>query len=104
MIAAGGTGLPALPGAPVACDPAGLFVLAYAAGFTLWHYRTDADLDEVARPGYFDAAHALLRAGDRIAVNVLCAGRFDAARDFCVVSAHRAQVRVAPLTDAASAL
>lgn len=79
------------------CDPAGLHVLAYAAGFTLWHYRTEAALEAVAGPGYFNAAHALLRPGDRIAVNVQRAGRFAAARDFCVLASRRPEVRLAPL-------
>ena len=82
------------------CDPAGLHVLAYAAGFTLWHYRTEAALEAVAQLGYFNAAQALLRPGDRIAVNVQRAGRFAAARDFCVLASLRSEVRLAPLTGA----
>ena len=31
-----------------------LSVLAYANGFTLWHYRTSAD--DLLTPGYFDSA------------------------------------------------
>jgi hypothetical protein len=59
-----------------------LSVLAYANGFTLWHYRTRdslADLLEYGdgRPhagndnGYFSPAHELLRPGDQITVNLL---------------------------------
>lgn len=59
-----------------------LSVLAYANGFTLWHYRTQdglADLLECrgGKPfagndnGYFSPAHELLRAGDQITVNLL---------------------------------
>lgn len=44
-----------------------LSVLAYANGFTLWHYRSSAD-DPLA-PGYFNSAEELLRAGDQIIVN-----------------------------------
>lgn len=73
-------------GTAAACNPADLHVLAYAAGFTLWHYRTEVSLDDIARPGFFDPARALLRPGDRIAVNVRHAGRFAAARDFCVLA------------------
>ena len=80
-----------------ACDPAALHVLGYARGFTLWHYRTPAPLEAVARPGYFNGARHLLRPGDRIAVNVHRDGRFLAAGDFCV-SATGAEVRLTPLT------
>lgn len=69
-----------------------LSVLAYANGFTLWHYRTRdslADLLEylgskpplghplVGHPlagndnGYFSPAHELLRPGDQITVNLI---------------------------------
>jgi hypothetical protein len=44
-----------------------LSVLAYANGFTLWHYRTVAD--DLLSQGYFDQAQELLRAGDQIIAN-----------------------------------
>jgi hypothetical protein len=44
-----------------------LSVLAYANGFTLWHYRTPAD--DLLDPGYFDSALELLREGDQIIAN-----------------------------------
>jgi hypothetical protein len=44
-----------------------LSVLAYANGFTLWHYRTAAD--DLLTPGYFDSAQELLREGDQIIAN-----------------------------------
>jgi hypothetical protein len=44
-----------------------LSVLAYANGFTLWHYRTAAD--DLLAPGYFDSAAELLREGDQIIAN-----------------------------------
>ena len=44
-----------------------LSVLAYANGFTLWHYRTAAD--DLLSPGYFDSAQELLREGDQIIAN-----------------------------------
>jgi hypothetical protein len=54
-----------------------LSVLAYANGFTLWHYRTaDAaeDLTAESLPGaaspYFAGADELLREGDQIVVNL----------------------------------
>ena len=46
-----------------------LNVLAYANGFTLWHYTT-VDLPAVIRKkGYFDDADQLLRSGDLIVAN-----------------------------------
>jgi hypothetical protein len=61
----------------MAFDAAELSVLAYANGFTLWHYRTDDSADSVlgAGAGYFAAANELLRAGDRIMVNLPAGGR-----------------------------
>ena len=44
-----------------------LSVLAYANGFTLWHYRTGAD--DLLGAGYFDSAQELLREGDQIISN-----------------------------------
>lgn len=44
-----------------------LSVLAYANGFTLWHYASaDPLADVVVTPGYFDTASDMLRAGDLI--------------------------------------
>lgn len=59
-----------------------LSVLAYANGFTLWHYRTRDSLADLlesrgGRPvagndnGYFSPAHELLRPGDQITVTLL---------------------------------
>jgi hypothetical protein len=63
----------------MAFDSAELSVLAYANGFTLWHYRTadtDADLlNPGAGQGYFAAANELLRPGDQIIANLPRAGR-----------------------------
>ena len=43
-----------------------LSVLAYANGFTLWHYRSDDAVAEVSQAGYFRPARDMLRAGDVI--------------------------------------
>ena len=63
----------------MAFDSAELSVLAYANGFTLWHYRTadrPADLvPAVPGNGYFAAANELLRPGDQIIVNLPRDGR-----------------------------
>jgi len=51
-----------------------LSVIAYANGFTLWHYTTP-DLDTaVDSAGYFNAAAEILRAGDMILANTQTAG------------------------------
>jgi len=63
----------------MAFDSAELSVLAYANGFTLWHYRTaDTDADLLSAgdgKGYFAAADELLRPGDQIIANLPRAGR-----------------------------
>lgn len=42
-----------------------LSVLAYANGFTLWHYKAGQDgIDTVADAGFFDDAADMLAAGD----------------------------------------
>ncbi len=44
-----------------------LSVLAYANGFTLWHYRTDNDTRaDTLASGYFNPAAHLVRRGDMI--------------------------------------
>ena len=47
-----------------------LSVLAYANGFTLWHYTTADAATAVDTAGYFNAAADMLRAGDIIIANV----------------------------------
>lgn len=46
-----------------------LSVLAYANGFTLWHYATGDPMADVLAPGYFADADNMLRTGDHIHVN-----------------------------------
>lgn len=63
-----------------------LSVLAYAQGFTLWHYRAhlptlagglvpQASAAEVTAPGFFDAAADMLATGDMLLVSTPEAGR-----------------------------
>jgi hypothetical protein len=63
-----------------------LSVLAYAQGFTLWHYRANlptlgatlvqpASAAEIAAPGFFDAAADMLATGDMLLVSTPDAGR-----------------------------
>lgn len=47
-----------------------LSVLAYANGFTLWHYTTIDLAIDVDTLGYFSAASDMVRVGDIIIANV----------------------------------
>lgn len=66
-----------------------LSVLAYANGFTLWHYRSTDPVGAVGRRGFFNDAADTLAAGDMIMVS----GR-DGARVLCVLSDDTAVVTV----------
>ena len=46
-----------------------LSVLAYANGFTLWHFTTTDPATDVDTTGYFNAAADMLRVGDMILAN-----------------------------------
>jgi hypothetical protein len=53
-----------------------LSVLAYAQGFTLWHFKlSGAPADTAAAPGFFDAAADMMSPGDMIMVSGLAGGR-----------------------------
>lgn len=47
-----------------------LSVLAYANGFTLWHYTTEDTAVVVDTEGYFNAATDMVRVGDMVMANV----------------------------------
>lgn len=47
-----------------------LSVLAYANGFTLWHYTTADLAADVDTAGYFSTASDMLRVGDMIMSNI----------------------------------
>jgi hypothetical protein len=69
-----------------------LSVLAYAQGFTLWHYKTGtAPLDAACVPGFFNAAADMLAAGDMVMVSGPSGGRI-----LCV-AATVPEVATAPL-------
>jgi hypothetical protein len=55
-----------------------LSVLAYANGFTLWHYTTPDAAATVDTAGYFNAAAEMLRVGDMILANVETEGTMKA--------------------------
>jgi len=53
-----------------------LSVLAYAQGFTLWHYRAGTALpSRVAEKGFFDDAADMFAAGDMVMVSAAEGGR-----------------------------
>lgn len=53
-----------------------LSVLAYAQGFTLWHYRAaSCPMRRAAGPGFFDPASDMLAAGDMVLVSAADGGR-----------------------------
>ena len=54
----------------MAYKPYDLSVLAYANGFTLWHYTTTDDAATSDTVGYFNKAADMLRVGDIIIANV----------------------------------
>jgi hypothetical protein len=70
-----------------------LSVLAYANGFTLWHYKSGNDNQAlVGEPGFFDEAGDMLAAGDMMMVSARDGGRM-----MCVL-AEKNGIRTAPLT------
>ena len=47
-----------------------LSVIAYANGFTLWHYASaDEALATVSASGYFDGVKTLMNSGDIVIIN-----------------------------------
>lgn len=46
-----------------------LCVLAYANGFTVWHYKTPDLFAAVTDLGYFNDAHDMVRVGDMVFTN-----------------------------------
>ncbi|MBO5833333.1 MAG: hypothetical protein J6R22_00015 [Alphaproteobacteria bacterium] len=46
-----------------------LSVIAYANGFTLWHYSANETLATIAANGYFNSVKTLMNIGDIIIIN-----------------------------------
>ncbi|HEY8288592.1 MAG TPA: hypothetical protein VIG49_04930 [Acetobacteraceae bacterium] len=70
-----------------------LSVLAYANGFTLWHYKAGKDrLEMVASGNYLAAASDMLSVGDMVMVTAADGGRV-----LCVSLADVETVMTAPL-------
>ena len=53
-----------------------LSVIAYANGFTLWHYTTPDAATDIDTSGYFNTAADMLRIGDMILANTDTEGGF----------------------------
>ncbi len=70
-----------------------LSVLAYANGFTLWHYKAGNDsLSDVARDEYFADASDMMAAGD-----IVMASGGGGCRVLCIALADIGRVLTAPL-------
>ena len=76
---------------PLAFAIRDLSVLAYANGFTLWHYKTS--WHNINAPGFFDAASDMMAVGD-----LIMATGADGARIRVVTSVKGGRVVVAALT------
>ncbi len=74
-------------------EAANLSVLAYAQGFTLWHYRAPGmRLGTVAADGFLQDAADMLAAGDMVLVSAGDGGRV------LYVTRHGQKVATAPLS------
>ena len=74
-----------------------LSVLAYANGFTLWHYTTPDAHTAVLETGYFNAAAHMLRVGDMILANT-GVGSAPVSGVFMVSANAKGVVGTAPIT------
>jgi len=79
-----------------------LSVLAYANGFTLWHYTTEDAAADVDTQGYFNGASDMLRTGDMILANV-ATGATPAAGIFLVNASAAGVVDVTDITSVGAA-
>jgi outer membrane protein assembly factor BamB len=71
-----------------------LSVLAYANGFTLWHYKAGTEaLADVSGDDYFADAADMMAGGDMIMVSAT-----ESCRMLCVALADGGTVRSAPLS------
>lgn len=46
-----------------------LSVIAYANGFTLWHYAENATMATITASGYFNNVNTLMNTGDIVIIN-----------------------------------
>lgn len=82
----------------MAYSPKNLSALAYANGFTLWHYKTPDQAFQVDNAGYFNGAVTMLRAGDFIMANTNTGGTVQSGM-FIVKSNTGTVVDVANIAD-----
>jgi hypothetical protein len=75
-----------------------LSVLAYANGFTLWHYTTHDLATDVDTAGYFNGAADLLRVGDMLLANCAVGSGAPATGVLVVVASANGAVDIANLT------
>jgi outer membrane protein assembly factor BamB len=75
-----------------------LSALAYANGFTLWHYKTVDPAVTVDTAGYFNGATTMLRAGDFIMASTNTGGTVQSGM-FVVTQNNGTQVDTANLAD-----
>jgi hypothetical protein len=69
-----------------------LSVLAYANGFTLWHYKSGADaLNQAAAKGYFAEAADLMAPGDMVMLTGAEGGKI------ATIAGAGKQIALAPL-------
>ena len=68
-----------------------LSVLAYANGFTLWHYKADGSRTGIVVPGFFDAASDMLAGGD-----MLLASGADGGGLYCLAANDR-EITLVPM-------
>ena len=75
-----------------------LSVLAYAQGFTLWHYKGGAGaLADVSADGFFDEAADLLAPGDMVMISAADGGRVKLLVHLPRVARRAGRGRVVPL-------
>lgn len=79
----------------MACISRNLSVLAYANGFTLWHYTTPDKAETVESAGYFNSVSEVLRVGDMILANTTDGMKADI---LLCTSNERGQVDVSSIT------
>lgn len=46
-----------------------LSVIAYANGFTLWHYAANETMATISNTGYFNSVKTLMNVGDIVIIN-----------------------------------
>jgi len=82
----------------MSCRLNNLSVLAYANGFTLWHYTTADSPAALTAAGYFDPAQDMLRQGDMILAHVNTAADRPGAEILLVDGSALGAVSVALMT------